>query len=130
MSESSSKKVVTFAVALAIIVATAVILLSRRSRLPTDPVTKAAVSSMVGDLRGLMMAEQATRMIRGRYSADAADAGHISSPGVTAPVIVLADTGWSATVGFKTIPELKCAVAVHNRNPLKRFAKSGEIVCE
>jgi len=130
MSQSSSNKIVVIVVLFAIIVAIPAVLLSRRTTLPSDPVARVAVTSMISDLRGLMMAEEATRQIRGHYVTDANDAGHISSPGVTVPVIVLADTGWSATVGFKTMPDLKCAVAVHNRNPLKRFAKSGEIVCE
>lgn len=129
MSQSSNK-IIMMVVVFAIIVAIPAILLSRRSKLPDDPTTRVAVASMVSDLRGLIMAEQATRQIRGVYVTDPAEAGHISSPGVTPPVIVLADTGWSATVGFKTIPEIRCAVAIHNRNPLKRFAKSGEIVCE
>ena len=130
MSQSSSKKLITIIVVLAVVVAIPVIFLSRRSRQPADQVTRVALASMSSDLRGLIMAEETTRRMRGRYVSNAEEAGHISSPGVTAPVIVLSDSGWSATVGFKTIPEIRCAVAVYNRNPLKRFAKSGEIVCE
>jgi hypothetical protein len=86
--------------------------------------------SMSSDLHGLIMAEQATKQLRGRYVSDPAEAGHLSSPGVTPPVITLSDTGWSAIVESKTISGLRCAVGVYNRNPIKRFAKSGEVVCE
>ena len=120
----------TIVVVLAIIVGIPVFLLNRRSKLPNDKVTRMAISAMSSDLRGLLMAEETTKQLSGRYEADAAKAGHISSPGVTPPVVVLADTGWSATVGFKTIPDIRCAVAMYKANPLKRFAKNGEVVCE
>jgi hypothetical protein len=89
-----------------------------------------AYASMRSDLVGLIHTEQATLRMRGRYVADPEEAGHISSPGVTTPVIILSDTGWSATVQYKTIPGIRCGIGVYMRNPLSRLAKSGEIVCE
>jgi hypothetical protein len=127
---SSQSKFITVAVVLAIIVAIPILLLQRRPKVPEDKVTRVAMASMVSDLRGLVLAEQATRLRKGRYLVDPEAAGHLSSPGVTVPVITLSDTGWSAIVRHKTVPDIQCAVAVYNRNPLKRFAKSGEIVCE
>jgi hypothetical protein len=126
----SSRKVLAIIVVLAVVIAVPILLLSRRSKLPDDKVTRLAIAAMSSDLRGLVMAEETTKRLSGHYDANPTTAGHLSSPGVTPPVIVVADTGWSATVGFKTIPELRCAVAVYKRNPLKRFAKSGEVVCE
>ena len=111
------------------IVSIPVILLQRRTSPADDKLTRVALSSMRSDLRGLILAQEMTRRLRSRYEVDPESAGHISTPGVTKPVIILSDTGWSATVSYKTMPELRCAVAVYNRNPLKRSAKSGEIVC-
>ena len=129
---SKSSKIVLVAVAVIIVLAIAVplVIRTRKPKLPDDPVTRVAIASMTSDLRGLVLAEETTRRIRGRYVPDPESAGHMSSPGVTTPVVVLSDTGWSATVEFKTIPGIKCAVAVYNRNPLDRFAKSGQIVCQ
>jgi hypothetical protein len=127
---SSQSKIIGAVVAFAAIVAIPVILLQRRAPLPDDKVSRLALAAMTSDLRGLMLAQETTKRIRGRYVVDPEMAGHISSLGVTKPVISLSDSGWAATVSHQTIPELRCAVAVYNRNPLKRFAKSGEIVCE
>jgi hypothetical protein len=127
---SQSNKVIAILVSFGVIIAIPAILLNRRPKQSPDKITRLAIMAMSSDLRGLIMAEEATRRIRGRYVPSAEDAGHMSSPGVTAPVIVLSDTGWSATVQSKTIPGIRCAVGVFNRNPIKRFAKSGEIVCE
>src|SRR5215210_6833626 len=102
MPHSSSNRLIAILVVLAIIIAIPAILLSRRSKQPADRETRLALTAMTGDLRGLIMAEEATKRIRGRYVPDAADAGQISSPGVTVPVIVVSDTGWSATVQHKT----------------------------
>src|SRR5215218_3158846 len=104
MSQSSSRRLIAGLVVFVIIVAIPAILLTRRPKVSSDKVTRLAIMSMTSDLRGLIMAEEATKRIRGRYVPSAEDAGHMSSPGVTPPVIVLSDTGWSATVGFKTIP--------------------------
>jgi hypothetical protein len=130
MSPSPSRKLLIIVVVAVIVAGIPIFLLPRRPKVSDDKVTRMAIASMTSDLRGLILAEETTKRIRGHYEVDAASAGHLSSPGVTTPVIVVADTGWSATVGFKTIPELKCAVAVYKTNPLKRFAKSGEVVCE
>src|SRR6185503_10573196 len=130
MSPSSSKRVVAIIVVFAIIIAIPLFLLVGRKKPPADKVTRMALMSMTSDLQGLIMAEAATRQIRGRYVADPEAAGAMSSPGVTPAVITLSDTGWSAVVHHKSIPGIRCAVAVYNRNPIKRFAKSGEIVCE
>src|SRR3954468_14073287 len=100
---SQSNKLIAVLVVFAIIIAIPAIVLSRRPKQSPDKVTRLAVMAMTSDLRGLIMAEQATRDIRGRDVASGEDAGHISSPGVTPPVIVLSDTGWSATVQYKTI---------------------------
>jgi hypothetical protein len=56
--------------------------------------------------------------------------GHLSSPGVRVPVVTLADTGWTAIVTHKQIEGIRCGIGVYARNPLRRFARSGEIVCE
>src|SRR3954470_335565 len=130
MSQSSSKKLIATLLVLAVVIAIPAILLTRRPKQSSDKVTRLAFMAMTSDLRGLIMAEEATRRLRGRYVPSAEDAGQISSPGVTPPVIALSDTGWSATVQYKTIPGIRCAVGVFNRNPINRFAKSGEIVCE
>ena len=127
---SSQSKVIGAVVLFAAIVSIPAILLQRRAKLPEDRVSRLAITAMTGDLRGLILAQEATKRITGRYVVDPEVAGHLSSPGVTKPVVILSDTGWAATVSYTTIPELRCAVAVYNRNPLKRFAKSGEIVCE
>jgi hypothetical protein len=127
---SQSNKLITFLAVFGILIAIPAIVLSRRPKQSSDKVTRLAIMAMQSDLRGLIMAEEATKQIRGRYVASAEDAGHISSPGVTAPLIVLSDTGWAATVQSKTIPGIRCAVGVFNTNPIKRFAKSGEIACE
>jgi hypothetical protein len=127
---SSQSKVIGMVVLFAAIVSIPAILLQRRAPLPNDKVSRLAITAMTGDLRGLILAQEATKRLTGRYEVDPEAAGHLSSLGVTKPVIILSDTGWSATVGYKTVPEIRCAVAVYNRNPLKRFAKSGEIVCE
>jgi hypothetical protein len=130
MPESSSKKVITVVVILLIVIAAGVVISRRRPTLPQDKITRVAMASMSSDLQGLIIAEETTKRLTGRYLSDPARAGAISSPGVTVPVVVLSDSGWAATVGFKTIPEIHCAVGVYTRNPLKRFAKNGEIVCE
>src|SRR3954468_20648776 len=132
MPQSSSKRLIAILVVLAVVIAIPAVLLTRRRgpKQSSDKVTRLAVMAMTSDLRGLIMAEEATKRLRGRYVPSAEDAGQISSPGVTPPVIVLSDTGWSATVQYKTIPGIRCAVGVFNRNPINRFAKSGEIVCE
>ena len=127
---SSQTKIIGAVVVFAALVSIPAILLQRRKPPADDKVTRVAISTMRSDLQGLILAEEMTRRLRGRYEVDPASAGHISSVGVTKPVIILSDTGWAATVGHKTMPELRCAVAVHIRNPLKRSAKSGEIVCE
>jgi hypothetical protein len=126
----SSRKLIVFGLVLAVIVAIPAFFLARRKNPPTDRVTRIALGIMRSDLEGLMRAEVTTRQIRGRFVADAADAGQLSSPGVSPPVIVLVDTGFTAVVTYKTIPGIRCAVGVYARNPIDRFAKSGEIVCE
>ena len=130
MSESSSKRLTAAAIFFAVLMAIPIFLIVRHPKPPADKATRMAIMAMTSDLQGLIMAEEATRRIRGRYVTGQEDAGHLSSIGVTPPVIVLSDTGWSATVQYKTIPGIRCAVGVFNRNPIKRFAKSGEIVCE
>ena len=131
MSQSSSNKLIAIGLVLVVaIAATSFWLVTRRSRLPQDRETRLAISMMSNDLRGLMVAEEATRRIRGRYVIDAEDAGQLSSVGVTKPRIVLSDTGYTATVEHTNIPGLRCAVGVYARNPLKRFAKNFEVVCE
>lgn len=131
MSESSSKKLIAIGLALAVvIVAVAIWLGMRRPTQSGDKVTRLAYSMMTSDLHGLILAEEATRRIRGRYVSDPEEAGHISSAGVTPPRIVLSDTGYVASVEYKTIPGVRCTVAVYARNPAKRFAKNGEVVCE
>lgn len=130
MPQSSSKKLIAVALVIAVAIAIPAMLLKRGPKTSSDKVTRLVVMAMTSDLSGLVRAEEATKRIRGRYSASVEETGHLSSPGVTTPVIILADSGWSATVESKTIPGLRCAVGVFNRNPLKRFAKSGEIVCE
>jgi len=128
---AKSTRIIAILILLAVIIAIPVVVLTiRRQPAPTDPVTRMAYTSMRSDLVGLINAEQATLRIRGRFLADPEAAGHISSPGVTTPVIILSDTGWSATVGYKTIPGIRCGIGVYMRNPLSRLAKSGEIVCE
>lgn len=129
MSSSKSKIAVAVIILIAIVIAVPFILRARSSKLPDDPVTRMAISTMKSDLRGLVLAEETTRRIRGRYVPDPESAGHMSSVGVTTPVVILSDTGWHATVQHKTIPGIQCAVAVYNRNPLDRFAKTGEVVC-
>src|SRR3954462_5413 len=129
MSQSSSKKLIAILLLIGFPIVIAVVLKSR-PKPSSDKVTRLAFMAMTSDLRGLIMAEEATRRLRGRYVPSAEDAGQISSPGVTPPVIALSDTGWSAPVQYKTIPGIRCAVGVFNRNTIKRFGKSGEIVCE
>ena len=129
MSSPKSKIAVAVVVLLAITISIPFILRARTHKLPDDPVTQTAIATMKSDLRGLVLAEETTRRIRGRYVPDPESAGHMSSIGVTTPVVILSDTGWHATVEHKTIPGIKCAVAVYNRNPLDRFAKTGEVVC-
>src|SRR4051812_40425836 len=130
MSQSSSKKLIAISLVIAVVIAIPSILLTRRPKTSSDKMTRLAIMAMTSDLHGLIMAEEATKRLRGKYVTSAEEAGQISSPGVMPPVIVLSDTGWSATVQSKTIPGLRCAVGVFNRNPIKRFAKSGEVVCE
>src|SRR5262245_30160048 len=117
------KKLITTAIALAIIVAIPVVLLNRHTMpAPEDKNTRLAYAAMTSDLKGLMIAEQATWVSRGLYVADQEAAGHISSLGVTPPVISVSNDGWSAIVKFKTIPGIQCAVGVNKRNPLKWLA--------
>jgi len=118
------------AIFFAVVMAIPIFLILRRPKQPADKATRVAIMSMKSDLQGLIMAEEVTRRIRGHYVTGQEEAGHLSSPGVTPPLIVLSDTGWSATVQSKTIPGIRCGVGIFNRNPIKRFAKSGEIVCE
>ena len=111
---------------LVVVIVAVVVLMSRRR----DPATEQALRYMRSDLRGLVMAEETTKRMAGRYAETAEGAGHISSLGIDAPVITLnKDEGWSATVTAKNFPELKCAVAMHAPNPLSRFADDGEIIC-
>ena len=128
----SSKKLIAIGLALAVVIAAVSIWFATRPGRPRadDPVTRLAYFTMTSDLRGLVIAEQTTRRIRGRYVPDAEDAGHMTSPGVTPPRIILTDTGFVASVGYKTIPGIRCTVAVYTRNPVNRFAKNGEVVCE
>ena len=131
MAQPSSKKLVAIGLVLVVaIAATSFWLLPRRSKLPEDRETRLAISMMSNDLRGLMVAEEATRRIRGRYVPDAEDAGQLSSVGVTKPRIVLSDTGYTAIVEHKNVPGIQCAVGVYARNPLTRFAKNFEVVCK
>ena len=131
-SQSSSKKLAIIVVVIAVIIAVPVLLLlSRRSSArPADKATQIAFNSMTSDLHGLAMAQRLNRASRGRYLADPEQLGVLQSPGVTVPVITLADTGWSAIVEYKPIPGIRCAIGVFTKNPIKRFAKSGEVACE
>lgn len=124
-----TRNLILIAVTLAIVIAIPVVLLRRREP-PVDRVTAVAYQVMKSDLAGLARAEATTRMIRGRFLNDPERAGHISSPGVNPPVIILSDTGWAATVTHKFIPDIRCGIGVYIQNPVKRSAKSGEIVCE
>ena len=126
------KKLITIAIVLAIIVIVPVLLLNLRAKqpAPADQATRLAYTAMKSDLNGLMVAEQATWLTRGRYVAGQEEAGHISSLGVSPPVISVSDDGYTAIVEFKSIPGIRCAVGVNRRNPLRWLAKSGEIVCQ
>ena len=127
--QSSSKKAAVVIIVLAVIIAVPFLTLRGRTR-PVDKATEIAFKAMTSDLHGLAMAQMITRSQRGRFLADPEQTGFLQSPGVTTPVIILADTGWSATVGYKTIPGIRCGIGVFTRNPIRRFAKSGEVVCE
>jgi hypothetical protein len=128
-SQSSSKKPAIVIIVLAVIIAVPFIALMGRKK-PVDKATQIAFNAMTSDLRGLAMAQMITRSQRGRFLTDPEQTGFLQSPGVTMPVITLADTGWAATVGYKTIPGIRCAIGVFTRNPIRRFARSGEVVCE
>jgi hypothetical protein len=116
---------------LAVIIAVPLIVLSTRRRTPpADRVTSIAYTVMQSDLRGLLNGQATARRLLGQFVSDPEAAGHLSSPGVNRPVITLVDSGFTAIVTHRNIPEIRCAVAIYARNPLRRFAKSGEIVCE
>jgi hypothetical protein len=130
-TQSSSKKVAIIIVVIAVIIAVPLIVLaSRRTTRSADPASQIAFNAMTSDLHGLAMAQVFAKRQHGRYLADPEQLGVLQSPGVTVPTITLADTGWAATVGSKTIPGIRCAIGVYTKNPIKRFAKSGEVVCE
>ena len=129
--QPKSRKLIVFSVSLAVIIAVASIFFAtRRKPLPADRTTTVAINVMKSDLQGLVMAELATRRLRGRFVVDPEEAGHISSPGVSPPTVAVVDTGFTAVVTHKFIPGIRCAVGVFARNPIKRFAQTGEIVCE
>ena len=128
-TQSSSKKLVAISLGLAILIAIPAIYLATR-RKPADRLTQLAFAVMTSDLRGLAMAQAGIKLRTGRYTTDLERAGHLSSINVTPPVITLADSGWAATVRFKTIPGIQCGIGVFTRNPLKRLARSGEVVCK
>jgi type II secretory pathway pseudopilin PulG len=123
----SSKKSITIGVVAIIVIAICAYLFAPR---PVDEVTAQIHRAMRSDLRGLASAQATSRRLIGRYASDPEQAGHLSSFGLNRPVITLADTGWSAIVTHKEIPNVRCAVGVHAKNPLSRFARTGEIVCK
>ena len=127
---TSRKLIVASAVLALVIVISAILLATRRKKPPADRETSVALMVMRSDLQGLLLAEATTHRLRGRFLNDPEAAGHLSSPGVNPPAITIVDTGFTATVTYKSIPGLRCAVGVFARNPLDRFAKSGEIVCD
>ena len=129
--QPTSRKLIIVSLVLMVIIASAAILFAtRRKKPPSDRVSAVALSVMRSDLQGLILAEVTTKRLRGRFLIDPQEAGHMSSPGVSPPTIRLVDTGFTATVTYKTIPGLRCGVGLFARNPIDRFAKSGEIVCE
>jgi hypothetical protein len=85
---------------------------------------------MRSDLQGVVFAEAMTKANKGRYLSDPEVAGYARSLGVSRAVLTLDGDGYYATVTSMTVPGITCAVAVDARNPLKRSAKSEEIVCK
>ena len=130
MSQQTSKKVIAIVIAIVVIIGIPVAVRLANKPKPVDDATRMAFQMMTSDLRGLAMAQAATKLQVGHYAAQAERSGYLQSPGVTMPVVTLSDTGWAAVVGYKTLPGIRCAIGVYTRNPIKRFARSGEVVCE
>lgn len=114
---------------LVVVIAVAVTLTSGR-RASTAPGAEQAMRYMKSDLLALVRAEAITKRSTGTYTSDPARAGLLQSLGVNVPEVTVTGDGWSAIVTSAQVPGIRCAVAVDARNPLKRSAKSGEIVCE
>ncbi|HET9423916.1 MAG TPA: hypothetical protein VFO55_00985 [Gemmatimonadaceae bacterium] len=128
-SRSSFARPVLIGLVLVGVIAVVAMLSMRRSSGSGDSFIQRAERDMISDLRGLAAMEASTRRVAGTFVVEPDRAGHLSTLGVNPPVITLVDTGYTAVVTHKGVPELRCAIGVYAKNPLSRWAKSGEIVC-
>ena len=129
-SKTSPVRLIVISLALlALIVIPAFVLIPRAMRV-TGPEADEARRIMTSDLRGLAVLEVSTRRFLGRFTSNPAGAGHLSSVGVNTPVVTIVDSGYTAVVTHRRVPGVTCAIAVYARNPLSRWARSGEIVCK
>lgn len=112
-----------------VVVAAIAIILAACSRSYT-PAEQDAMKYMRSDLGGLVFAEAMTKANKGVYLADPEVAGYTRSFGVDLAKVTLDGDGYYATVTSQKVPGIRCAVAVGTRNPLKRSAKSEEVVCK
>jgi hypothetical protein len=134
MTSSPTKKstapIIIGAVILLVIAAGIGVFLFRGSRERAfTPREQEATKYMRSDLEGLILAEATTNRTLGRYVVDPDQAGALQSVGVDRPQVHVTEDGWWATITSPSAPGVRCAVAINARNPLKRLAKSAEIVC-
>lgn len=128
-SKPSAARLLFIGLALVAVIGIAAALIVPRAMRPSGPEADLARQVMRSDLRGLATLEHTTRRLLGRYTSDPANAGHLSSVGVNTPIVTLVDSGYTAVVTHREIPRVTCAMGVYARNPLSRWARSGEIVC-
>lgn len=124
----SSSRLIFAGLALLAVVVVVIVLMPRRSA-ANDPANAQARHDMVSDLRGLALLEATSRRLVGRYTDDPRQAGHLSTVGVNPPTVALVDSGWTAVITHQQATGFRCAIGVYAKNPLSRWARSGEIVC-
>ena len=92
---------------------------------------KTYAAAMKSDLRNLVAAEEAYFSDSSSYVAygDTTLLNFKSSPGVSAPRIVVGAGYWSATVTHGQVPNFSCGIAVKTANPVAPDAGNGEPVC-
>jgi hypothetical protein len=128
-SRFSTPRLIVIGLALAAVVIAAILLIPRRTA-ADDPRYAQARRDMVSDLRGLAMMEASLHRVTGKYTDDPTQAGQISTVGVNPPTVALADSGWAAVITHQRATGFRCGIGVYTKNPLSRWAKSGEIVCK
>jgi hypothetical protein len=109
------------------------------SQAASQPGTDAAqtFTTMKGDLRRLVSANEVYRAQKGQYSASVeALRGYHPSPGVTVAILQASSTGWAAQATAAAVPGKSCVIAVGKVSPQpttladKRSGPEAVVTCD